>query len=217
MSRGPGKIERALHALLASEPDGAFTIRELCERVYQVAQVEKKHRVSVLNALKRSAPPNSNWVLFRANVAGSPLVLCNHDSAMSRALGRAKCYADDEQPDPEPIVPPDWAPFGMSGDNSSDMRNHALACRQLCLADLQYRELRAEMRALRKQMRERRNEVCRELDEAFWAPVHNQVRANQRKKDAEQAWPPLPSGDVVSGWNSTPASPEPESRRNPIS
>ena len=53
MSRGPGKIERAIAALLDGSPDMAVTAEELAERVYGTAAVEHKHIVSVLRALRR--------------------------------------------------------------------------------------------------------------------------------------------------------------------
>ncbi len=55
MSRGPGKIERAIAALLDGNPDMAATAEELAERVYGIAAVEHKHIVSVLRALRRLA------------------------------------------------------------------------------------------------------------------------------------------------------------------
>ena len=54
MSRGPGRIERAIAAILDAEPDNAFTTEDLCERVYPgVNRVEKKHRVAVLRAANK--------------------------------------------------------------------------------------------------------------------------------------------------------------------
>ncbi len=39
---------------MVAEPDGAWTTEERCERVYpETNRVEKKHRVSVLRALRR--------------------------------------------------------------------------------------------------------------------------------------------------------------------
>ena len=50
MSRGPGRIERAIQTAFTAEPDNAFTTEELCLRVYRVNQPSKKHRVAVLLA-----------------------------------------------------------------------------------------------------------------------------------------------------------------------
>jgi hypothetical protein len=55
MSRGPGKIERAVAALLDGNPDMAVTAEELARRVYGIVAVEHKHIVSVLRALRRLA------------------------------------------------------------------------------------------------------------------------------------------------------------------
>ena len=54
MGSGPGRIERAIEAALAAEPDNAFNTEDLCDRAYPgVNRVNKKHRVAVLRALKR--------------------------------------------------------------------------------------------------------------------------------------------------------------------
>ena len=55
MSLGPGRIERAIAALLDGNPDIAVTTEELAERVYGITAVERKHTVSVLRALRRLA------------------------------------------------------------------------------------------------------------------------------------------------------------------
>jgi hypothetical protein len=62
MSKGPGRIERAIAAALDAEPDGAFTTDDLCDRVYRgVNRIEKKHRVAELraasNLMKRRCRP----------------------------------------------------------------------------------------------------------------------------------------------------------------
>ena len=51
MSKGPGRVSRAIEAILEAEPDNAFSVEDLCDRVYPgINRVEKKHRVSVLRA-----------------------------------------------------------------------------------------------------------------------------------------------------------------------
>jgi hypothetical protein len=55
MSKGPGRVERIIEAVFAAEPDNAFTIEDLCDRVYPGEPIEKKHRVSVLRAAKQVA------------------------------------------------------------------------------------------------------------------------------------------------------------------
>ena len=68
MSRGPGRIERAIASAFAAEPDNAFTIGDLCIRVYPeiargFALPEKKHRVAVLRAAKKVAAQHPNGEL----------------------------------------------------------------------------------------------------------------------------------------------------------
>jgi hypothetical protein len=60
MRRGPGRIERAIAAVL-DEAD-AFTIEDLCQRIY--GGTEKKHRVAVLRD-----PPGAQTTAGRALVA----------------------------------------------------------------------------------------------------------------------------------------------------
>ena len=55
--QGPERIERALAAIFDSERDNAFTLEDLCERIWpdmypdmQGAPVKKKHRSSVARA-----------------------------------------------------------------------------------------------------------------------------------------------------------------------
>ena len=55
MSKGPGIVERRLRDIFAKDPRGVFTTEMLCRRVYRVKDVQKKHRVAVLRALKRLA------------------------------------------------------------------------------------------------------------------------------------------------------------------
>ena len=55
MSRGPGHVERKLGDVFARAPQSVFTTDVLCRRVYRVKEVEKRHRVAVLRALKRLA------------------------------------------------------------------------------------------------------------------------------------------------------------------
>jgi hypothetical protein len=47
MSKGPGRVQRAIRAIFAAEPDNAFTTAELCARVYGT-RVTNKHRIAVI-------------------------------------------------------------------------------------------------------------------------------------------------------------------------
>jgi hypothetical protein len=53
MSKGPGHVERKLEELFKKNPKRPFSTRMLCLHVYPDEKIEKKHRVSVLRALKR--------------------------------------------------------------------------------------------------------------------------------------------------------------------
>jgi hypothetical protein len=57
MSRGPGRIQREIATLIAGNQDDAWTISELCWRIYSRAATEKKHRVAVLRALREMELP----------------------------------------------------------------------------------------------------------------------------------------------------------------
>ena len=53
MSHGPGHVQRAILDLIDGDPDGAWTTTEICQHVYAVDLVEKKHRVAVIRVLRR--------------------------------------------------------------------------------------------------------------------------------------------------------------------
>jgi len=73
MSHGPGHIQRTILALIDAHPDGAWTTSELCQLVYTVDQVDKKHRVAVLRALRRIRLPD-DWYIWRQG--GAPHEQC---------------------------------------------------------------------------------------------------------------------------------------------
>ena len=90
MSRGPGKIERAIEAVFAAEPDDAFTTADLCGRVYPgLNRVEKKHRVAVIRAAKKVSG-RAGWDCYRTEALGGTLVFYNPFDVMSNAIGRTK-------------------------------------------------------------------------------------------------------------------------------
>jgi hypothetical protein len=91
MSRGPGRIERAIAAILDGEADNAFTTEDLCERVYPgVNRVEKKHRVAVLRAANKLVKRRDNTGCMRCENLGSTRVYFNIDNVMSYAMARLK-------------------------------------------------------------------------------------------------------------------------------
>jgi len=91
MSKGPGHVSRAIEAALEVEPDNAFTIEDLCERVYRrLNRVEKKHRVAVLRAAKAivARRPNLDWMSSEG--LGGTLVLFDRYRVLSYAMARLK-------------------------------------------------------------------------------------------------------------------------------
>jgi hypothetical protein len=91
MSKGPGRIEQAIAALFKAEPDNAFTVEDLCERVYVgISWVEKKHRVAVIRAAKHVASRNSNIDVMKGETRGGTLTFYNRSNVMSYAMARKK-------------------------------------------------------------------------------------------------------------------------------
>ena len=102
MSRGPGKIERTIEALMTTKPGGAWTVEDLCERANPgLNRVEKKHRVSMLRALHKLVDGDPDWQLWRAGTVGGTLTLVNCANVESYALGRMKadCFEGYRNPD----------------------------------------------------------------------------------------------------------------------
>lgn len=84
-----GKIEKQVHALLATEPDNAFTVEDLCEHVY--GRVEKRHRVAVLRVVRRIAARETGPYRFLiCETRGGELVLFDATNVISYATARLK-------------------------------------------------------------------------------------------------------------------------------
>ena len=91
MSKGPGRIERAIADILDGEADNAFTTEDLCERVYPgVNRVEKKHRVAVLRAANGLVKRRDNTGCWWGENLGRTRVYFNIDNVMSYAMARLK-------------------------------------------------------------------------------------------------------------------------------
>jgi hypothetical protein len=87
MSRGPGQVQRAIMAAFAAEPDNAFLLCELCERVYPgVNRIEKKHRVAVARAAN-AIKTLDHW---KRETLGGELVFYDPLNVMSYAVARLK-------------------------------------------------------------------------------------------------------------------------------
>ena len=87
MSRGHGTVQRAILATFAAEPDNAFLLSELCDRVYSgLNRIEKKHR----NAVARAAGAIPSIDHMKREVLGSELVFYDPLNVMSYAMARLK-------------------------------------------------------------------------------------------------------------------------------
>lgn len=93
MSKGPGRIERAIQAAFAAEPDNAFTTEDLIDRVYPGAnRAERKHRVAVTRAAKQTCErlAEQGWRWASSESLGRRLVFYNMYDVQSYAMGRLK-------------------------------------------------------------------------------------------------------------------------------
>jgi hypothetical protein len=88
VSRGPGRIERAIRALFDANPDLAFITDEVAEHCFPGVPMERKHRVSVLRAAWKVVAPDPNWTAWIIEGQGSGLVFLNQDSIRSTAAAR---------------------------------------------------------------------------------------------------------------------------------
>ena len=89
MSKGPGRIERAIEAIFAAEPDNAFTTDDLCDRAYPGERIERKHRVAVLRAAAKVCA-RTGWAKWQSEVPGGTLVFRNVYNVMSHGMARLK-------------------------------------------------------------------------------------------------------------------------------
>jgi hypothetical protein len=84
MSKGPGRIQRAIAALIEAEPDGAWTAADLCLIAYPHSQTVMRMRfISVLRALHAMKLPGT-WIFGRASSSDRRRWLwdrCSHASA----------------------------------------------------------------------------------------------------------------------------------------
>src|SRR5579872_2150128 len=92
MSRGPGRIERAIRTLFDANPELAFVTEELCEHCYPGVAVEKRHQVAVLRAARSIIKDDPDWRMVRGDGPGSPAVFCNCANLQSYTLGQAMAH-----------------------------------------------------------------------------------------------------------------------------
>jgi hypothetical protein len=87
MSRGHGTVQQAILAAFAAQPDNAFLLSELCERVYPGSnRIEKKHR----NAVARAAKTIPSIDHMKRGTLGSELVFFDPLNVMSYAMALLK-------------------------------------------------------------------------------------------------------------------------------
>jgi hypothetical protein len=89
MSKGPGRLERAIAAIFTAEPEVALTTEEMCLRVYG-EPVEKKHRVAIVRATRKVMARNPDICCHEGGNLGGQLVFFRGDVVMSRGLARLK-------------------------------------------------------------------------------------------------------------------------------
>lgn len=92
MSRGAGRIQRALIDICERESDNAFTVEDLCDRIFSGNRIEKKHRVSVLRALRSLASETGKYRVLRSRHKGGGLILYDAWSLPSYSMARLKAH-----------------------------------------------------------------------------------------------------------------------------
>lgn len=91
MSKGPGRIQRAIADAFDRDPDNALTIEDICTHAYPgINRVEKKHRVAVIRAVRTLALGDHCFSLRMTRKVGAPLILCRTYSVLSRAMANMK-------------------------------------------------------------------------------------------------------------------------------
>ena len=90
MSRGFGQVQHEIMALLESDPWGAWTTTELCQRIYRVQNVEKRHRVAVSRALRGQIYPSPGWGSMRGREGEAIVFNAYHAEGVLRAFWKAK-------------------------------------------------------------------------------------------------------------------------------
>jgi hypothetical protein len=91
MSRGPGRIERAIEAAFGKQPKRSFTTDELCTLAYGIrpAQIAKKHRVAVLRAC-RNVCPRLWWGGYYMSGPGNMVMFVNQLDETAYLRGRVR-------------------------------------------------------------------------------------------------------------------------------
>lgn len=124
MSRGPGRIERAILKAFEREQDNAFTVEDLCDRVYAgVNRTEKKHRVAVIRAVRSLLGKRTELGMLSASSRGNTLVLYSRCCALSYAMARLKADAFEAY---RPTVDTSWGWRGATAKLSPEEHERRL-------------------------------------------------------------------------------------------
>jgi hypothetical protein len=113
MSRGPGRIQRAITAAFERDPKRSFTTDELVELAYPgVRRIETKHRVAVLRAAWHVAPKYSRVALTMSGTWGM-LLFVNKLDEVGLWRGRIRAWLPSfwwllEVAEAKGIPSPDW-------------------------------------------------------------------------------------------------------------
>lgn len=90
MSKGPGRVERAIEQAFNETKGDYFTTEELFEVVYPDAfSMERKHRVAIMRAVK-TVCERTGWEIMRAEIRGNAAVFIKPTDLISYATGRKK-------------------------------------------------------------------------------------------------------------------------------
>jgi len=99
MSRGPGRVQKLIDGLIASDPHGAWSVTQLCKHIYPDAPIEKKHRVAVTRALRKMVLPATwdvqklyyNHGFLRSSCQHAERRLSRGDRQHLQALDQRRC------------------------------------------------------------------------------------------------------------------------------
>lgn len=93
MSKGPGRIERAIEAIFDAEQDNAFSTDDLCWRIYPgINSVEKKHRVAVTRAAWNVWRRRDAVACWRSDGLGGMSIWYDQTRVLSYAMARLKAF-----------------------------------------------------------------------------------------------------------------------------
>jgi hypothetical protein len=113
VSRGPGRIQRAIESTFRQNPSSTYSVDELAAVAYPgINQVEKKHRVAVLRAAAAAAE-TCGWWYGQAQRPGHSMIYGNPLDLRSYAIWRMRRDFSSGSMTPEKLAkalddPEDW-------------------------------------------------------------------------------------------------------------